>query len=124
MCPRRNLVIQTLFSGLLLTSGLSQRAVAQYVPPSPVPALLGPGATPPSQFESIDPINGNLTLNLPLAKLAPGRGGLSGGVNLIYNSAFYMTEVIPGISSGQVQIDYTSGLAVTGANSVWWNSGG
>lgn len=65
----------------------------------PLPAL-GQGSTPArgfqpgasyalSDIESINTTNGNLMLNLALGKLAPGRGGLSGQLNLHYDSKLY-----------------------------------
>ena len=66
-----------------------------------VPALvLGQGSTPTrgfqpggsyalSDIESINTTNGNLMLNLALGKLAPGRGGLSGQLNLRYDSKLF-----------------------------------
>jgi RHS repeat-associated protein len=42
-----------------------------------------------SDIETINTSNGNLMLNLGLGKLAPGRGGLSGQLNLHYDSKLY-----------------------------------
>jgi RHS repeat-associated protein len=61
---------------------------------------LGQGSTPQrgfqpggsyalSDIETINTTNGNLMLNLALGKLAPGRGGLSGQLNLHYDSKLY-----------------------------------
>ncbi|HEU4837767.1 MAG TPA: hypothetical protein VFS90_25270, partial [Pyrinomonadaceae bacterium] len=66
-----------------------------------VPVLvMGQGSTPArgfqpggsyalSDIETINTTNGNLILNLALGKLAPGRGGLSGQLNLHYDSKLY-----------------------------------
>ena len=66
-----------------------------------VPAsVLGQGSTPErgfqpggsyalSDIETINTNNGNLILNFALGKLAPGRGGLSGLMNLHYDSKLY-----------------------------------
>src|SRR5215211_2244930 len=66
-----------------------------------VPALVvGQGSTPArgfqpggsyalSDIETINTTNGNLMLNLALGKLAPGRGGLAGQLNLRYDSKLY-----------------------------------
>jgi hypothetical protein len=66
-----------------------------------MPALVvGQGSTPArgfqpagsyalSDIETINTTNGNLMLNLALGKLAPGRGGLSGQLNLHYDSKLY-----------------------------------
>jgi hypothetical protein len=40
-------------------------------------------------IETINTTNGNLMFRLPLAKLPAGRGGLSAGINLLYNSKIY-----------------------------------
>jgi len=61
---------------------------------------LGQGSTPQrgyqpggsyalSDIETINTTNGNLMLNLPLGRLAPGRGGFSGQLNLHYDSKLY-----------------------------------
>lgn len=46
-----------------------------------------------SQLESINTTNGNLILNIPLGQLPPGRGTLSGGISLRYNSKLYDSDV-------------------------------
>jgi RHS repeat-associated protein len=79
--------------GVLILCGAAIPAAAQaYLPGSPTPAVLGPGS--PGQVEYVDPINGNLTLQFPVGKLPAGPGGFSAGVNLSYNSAFYVANVI------------------------------
>jgi len=45
-----------------------------------------------SEVETINIINGNLIYEIPLASLPPGRGGMSLGVKLLYNSALYNTQ--------------------------------
>jgi hypothetical protein len=47
-----------------------------------------------SDIESINTTNGNLMLNLALGKLAPGRGGLSGQLNLHYDSKLYDSHTV------------------------------
>jgi len=42
-----------------------------------------------SDIESTSMQNGNLMLNMPLGSLPPGRGGMSAGVNLSYNSKLW-----------------------------------
>jgi len=42
-----------------------------------------------SDIETINMVNGNLALNIPLAALPPGRGGLSASLNLFYNSKIW-----------------------------------
>ncbi|HEU4932648.1 MAG TPA: HNH/ENDO VII family nuclease [Pyrinomonadaceae bacterium] len=46
-----------------------------------------------SDIESISNTNGNLILNFPLGNLPPGRGGVSGGLSLRYNSKLFDTDV-------------------------------
>src|SRR5262245_2266447 len=46
-----------------------------------------------SQIETINTTNGNLMLNFPLGQLPPGRGTLSGGISLRYNSKIYDSDV-------------------------------
>jgi RHS repeat-associated protein len=66
-------------------------------------AALGQGSTPQrgfqpgasfalSDIETINTTNGNLMLSLPLGKLPAGRGGLSGQVNLHYDSKLYDSQ--------------------------------
>src|SRR5688572_24249539 len=43
-------------------------------------------------IETINTTNGNLMLSFPMASLPAGRNGLSGGLNLYYNSKLYDTE--------------------------------
>jgi len=67
-------------------------------------AALGQGSTPQrgfqpgasfalSDIETINTTNGNLMLSLPLGKLPAGRGGLSGQLNLHYDSKLYNSQV-------------------------------
>jgi len=44
-----------------------------------------------SEIESINTTNGNVIFRIPLASLPPGRGGLSAGVGLYYNSKIWET---------------------------------
>ena len=66
-------------------------------------AALGQGSTPQrgfqpgasyalSDIETINTTSGNLMLNLPLGNLPGGRGGLSGGLNLHYDSKLYDSQ--------------------------------
>lgn len=45
-----------------------------------------------SKVEAVNPVNGNVMLRIPLVSLPPGRGGMSVGVNLLYNSLLYDIE--------------------------------
>lgn len=42
-----------------------------------------------SDIENINLANGNLNINIPLATLPAGRGGLASGISLVYNSKLY-----------------------------------
>ncbi len=66
-------------------------------------AALGQGSTPQrgfqpggsyalSDIETISTTSGNLSLHLPLGKLPAGRGGLSGQLNLHYDSKLYDSQ--------------------------------
>lgn len=44
-----------------------------------------------TDIESVSTVNGNLMLHIPLASLPAGRGGMSAGVSLIYNSKLWDT---------------------------------
>jgi RHS repeat-associated protein len=68
------------------------------------PAAFAQGSTPQrgfqpagsyafGDFETINTKNGNMLLNFPLGKLPAGRGGLSGGISLVYNSKIFDTYV-------------------------------
>ena len=56
------------------------------------------GVVPGSSYsmagvENINLTSGNVMLNMPLAVLPPGRGGMSGSIGLSYNSKLYDTSV-------------------------------
>jgi RHS repeat-associated protein len=89
---------------LLLCCAGVQVLAQSYVPPTPMPATAGPGS--PNQTEYVDPITGVVNLSFPLAKLPPGPGGFTMGVNLGYTSAFYQGNVSSG--SNFTQIQYTN----------------
>src|SRR5947209_16046189 len=44
-------------------------------------------------FETVNTTNGNLMIHLSLAKLPPGRAGLSAALTLLYNSKLYDTQI-------------------------------
>jgi len=76
-------IVQILLSLLLLAS----IAVAQESAPKR-------GFQPGNSYalgdiETINTTNGNLMIHFPLASLPVGRGGLTAGINLIYNSKLY-----------------------------------
>lgn len=54
-----------------------------------------------SDIETINTVSGNMMLRLPVGKLPLGRGGMSGGIDLLYNSKLYDTHVeyVPNLSN-------------------------
>jgi hypothetical protein len=56
---------------------------------SPKKGLQAGNSYAAGDIESINTTNGNLMINLPLGGLPAGRGGLSAGVNLMYNSKLW-----------------------------------
>ncbi|MBY0506726.1 MAG: RHS repeat-associated core domain-containing protein [Bryobacteraceae bacterium] len=49
------------------------------------------GSFSPSEFDTINNVNGNLIARVPITGLAPSRGGSQISVGLVYNSALYDT---------------------------------
>jgi hypothetical protein len=77
----------TALTGLVLILFVPSLAVGQGSTPA---RGFQPGASYAlSDIETINTNNGNLMLNLALGKLAPGRGGLSGHLQLRYDSKLY-----------------------------------
>lgn len=70
---------------------LAVPALAQYLPYSSVASagFYPAGAYSVGQIESVNMVNGNVSLSIPLAKLPPGPGGFSTAVNLNYNSSIF-----------------------------------
>ena len=72
---------------------------------SPLRGILPTASYNLSEIETISNTNGNLTMAVPLAQLPPGRGGLSAGISLVYNSkiwdasSLYRTAGSPDCSS-------------------------
>ncbi len=78
-------------AGLVLILSLPWKAMGQGSTPQ---RGYQPGAAfALSDIETINTTNGNLMLNLPLGKLAPGRGGLAGQLNLHYSSKLYDSKI-------------------------------
>ncbi len=63
-------------------------------PPNSVPVTQGAPYSL-SQIESINAINGSVSLAIPMGKLPTGPGGFSAGVNLLYSSAIFDVQNIP-----------------------------
>ena len=83
----------TLLLGCLLAGAL----LGQVSPPVGQRGKAGRGRPPGGSFalseiESINLINGNLVLRMPLVSLPPGRGGSSFTLHLLYNSQIYDVE--------------------------------
>ncbi len=77
---------------VLMLAGTTSLAQAQQVPTT-ARGFQPAGSYALSDLETINTVNGNMILNFPLGKLAPGRGGLSAGINVNYNSKLYDTRL-------------------------------
>jgi len=74
-----------------------------------------------SDIETINTTNGNLMLNFLLGKTASGRGGLSGGISLWYNSKLYDSDVTE-ITDGSGQ-ESSQNYLITSQKGAWnWSS--
>jgi hypothetical protein len=82
--------------------------------------LSGNGQFSPSQIESVNALNGNVTLTIPLGHLPPGPAGFSGGVNLMYNSS--IADMKPLYTTGPPYNYYTY-LYKPSAHGGGWNYG-
>ena len=110
---------------LLLALGVNRLTGQTYMPASPVPSNLGfspAGSLPQDRMESINPVAGNVNLAIPLAALPPGAGGLTAGVRLIYNSAFYGLSV--STASGGLQETYSNNLTTDPNEGSYGSDGG
>ena len=79
MRTRSNFSTRAMFVGwVLLLCSIAPVAIAQtnYITASPTPADLGfsPAASAPV-LDSVNPVAGDLSLSIPMAKLPPGPGG-------------------------------------------------
>jgi RHS repeat-associated protein len=72
---------------LIMCSALA--GFAQDETPNPQRGFYPGGSFAISDIESINTVNGNLILNIPIAALPPGRNGLTGKVSLAYNSKLW-----------------------------------
>ena len=54
-----------------------------------------------SQIESINNVNGNLILNIPLGALGPDRVGATHGIGLAYNSAIWEPQAFSTATDGE-----------------------
>src|SRR5580698_704857 len=77
-------------------------------PPNSAPAsgLYPTGTYSLSNIESINSVNGNVDLVVPLAHLPPGPGGFSAALNLVYNSAIYDTAITPIDNAGDLNVSF------------------
>ena len=83
-------------TAILLLGGLLAAAAlpAQVSPPVGERGKAGRGLTPAASFalseiETVNLVNGNLLLRMPVVSLPPGRGGSSFTLHLLYNSQIY-----------------------------------
>lgn len=56
------------------------------------------GSFSPSEFDTINNVNGNMIGRIPITTLGPGRGGSQFSLNLVYNSA--LLDTTPALASG------------------------
>ncbi len=69
-----------------------------------------------SNIESVNALNGIVSLNIPAAQLPPGPGGFSAGVNLVYNSSIFDLQTEVATTTGYLQMAY-----VPSAHGGGWN---
>ena len=98
----------TLLLGLLLAAGALPGQVS---PPVGQRGKAGRGLTPAAAFalseiETVNLVNGNLLLRLPVVSLPPGRGGSSFTLHLLYNSQIY--DVQKAIETPHPDMDATA----------------
>src|SRR5690242_16022850 len=65
--------------------------------------ILPTGSYAVSDIETVNAQNGNVFLRIPIASLPPGRGGLQGGLSLIYNSKIWAASAsyqVPSVRGG------------------------
>ena len=72
-----------------------------------------------SQIESVNPLNGNMSLRIPVPHLPPGPGGFTAGVDLVYNSTIFDVQtLVPNNNNGVLQTNY-----VPSAHGGGWHYG-
>ncbi|MGB7069747.1 MAG: hypothetical protein WBD22_09655 [Pyrinomonadaceae bacterium] len=87
----RKAALFSLALGLILTGAF--QTMAQEEVSNPQRGFQPGSSYSMSDIESINTTNGNLVLNIPLAVLPAGRGGMRRSVSLTYNSKLYDTSV-------------------------------
>src|SRR5690242_20153678 len=83
----QRLAVASLFT-LLISLALQAQG------PSPTVIIPQRGVTPIGSYaitdiETVDTVNGNLSLRLPITSLASGRTGTTASLSLVYNSSMY-----------------------------------
>jgi RHS repeat-associated protein len=122
MRPSRSAGLNFLWMVASLTIWLASSAAHAQLPYTDPPDTIGQrgvsstGQITPSQIESVNEINGNVTVTIPLGHLPSGPAGFSGGVNLIYNSS--VADVKPLYSTGPYTYEY-----IPSAKGGGWNYG-
>lgn len=81
------IVLQAAGLALLFLTGI--QAEAQTSDPTPQRGFQPAGSYALSEIETINTVNGDLLLSIPIAALPPGRAGLTPALNLLYNSKLY-----------------------------------
>ena len=80
---------------------------------SPLRGILPTASYNLSEIETISNTNGNLTMAVPLAHLPPGRGGLSAGISLVYNSKIWDASSWKRLYSPGGHDDFVNALGFT-----------
>jgi RHS repeat-associated protein len=93
---------------LILTATIFARAAAaQGVASDPPNAGAAGGAQSVAGIESVNGLNGNLNITIPVASLPPGPGGSGASVKLVYNSAIFdLSTQVPATGSTVLQTSY------------------
>jgi len=98
-CVLRRLSFVLAWTGLIVFTAstvLGQGPIGDVLPTGEYAATRGivpAGSYAFDQLESVNNVNGSLSLRLPIAKLPNNRGGRTGfGLDLVYNSAHYDTS--------------------------------
>ena len=89
MCRIRALVYATVLSSLLVSAPVELRA--QAADTMPQRGVYPNGSYTFDKIESINQVNGILTISIPLTSMPLGRGGMTVPVNLTYSSALWDT---------------------------------
>lgn len=110
--------LQAALIGVILCSFFGTALGQEAGPSSPQKGSSNPGVYASSEIDTVNMVNGNLMVNIPLASLPKGRGGHSNGLALTYNSKLYETTMEE-LSTGSGTICRQRMLR--GTNEAGWN---